>query len=552
MSSSLFITVSLALRLAAAAVDAPHPFSVHDLLAMERISEPRVSPDGRRVVFTLRTTDLEGNAGRTDLWLVDVDGTGLRRLTSHSAADSNPCWTPDGQAVMFLSTRSGSSQVWRILLDGGEAVQVTDLPLDVGNLLLSPDGKLMAFSLDVFPDLPDARSTRQRLDEQSKRKSSGRIYDRAFVRHWDSWKDERRSHLFVMPTAGQGEPAGVMGRMDADAPSKPFGGTEEIAFTPDSQELVFTARDVGVNEPWSTDFDLYRVPVDGSRPAVCLTEKNDAWDCCPSFSRDGKTLAYLATARPGYESDRFRIVLRSWPQGEDRVLTETWDRSPSAVCWSADGQWLYTSAANIGHNSLFAVDAVSGKARIVVRNGDVQSPLIAGPRIVCLRSSLKSPAELYSVSPDGSDLREITQINAQRLAAVRWGDYEQFSFAGHANEPVFALIVKPADFDPAQVPRRLSDPRRSPGLLRRYVSLSLEPAGLRRGRLRRRDGRLPRFDRLRPGLYRFHPWRLGRKAARGSAAGASSNVGSLPVDGRRSCRGAGGLVRRLHDQLDCG
>ena len=450
MSASVLLLISGWLCVGAAAAGPSHPFSVDDMLAMQRISDHQVSPDGRRIVFTLRTTDLEENAGRTDLWLVQADGSGLRRLTAHSAGDHNPRWTPDGREVLFLSSRSGSSQVWRIAVDGGEAAQVTRLPLDAANLILSPDGKQIAFTVEVFPDCRSLQQTKQRLDRQAERKSTGRIYDSVFVRHWDTWKDGRRSHLFVMPSTGKGEPVDVMRGMDADTPSKPFGGPEEFTFTPDGKQLVFTARDAGAKEPWSTDFDLYRVPVDGSARPVCLTERNAAWDCHPSFSPDGKTMAYLAMSRPGYESDRFRIVLLRRRDGKRRVLTRHWDRSPSAVCWSADGDYLYATAANLGQRSLFKVDATTGEVGLVVRDGYVGSPAVAGERIVYSLNHLKSPAELYSVRPDGTDPRAITRINAAQIAAARMGDYEQFSFKGHSEETVYAYVLKPVDFDPAR------------------------------------------------------------------------------------------------------
>ena len=238
-----------------------HPFSVHDMLAMDRISEPKVSPDGKWIVFVLRKTDLEADKGRTDLWLVGTDRTGLRQLTTHSDADSNPCWAPESKTVYFISTRSNSSQVWQIRIDGGEAQQITNEPLDAGNLIISPNGKYIAFTMEMFPDCNSPAETKKRLDEIEQRKAGGRIYDRIFVRHWDTWKDGRRSHLFVMPADG-GKARDVMQGMDADTPSKPFGGPEEITFTPDSKSVIFTARDVGPQEAWSTDFDLYLAPVD--------------------------------------------------------------------------------------------------------------------------------------------------------------------------------------------------------------------------------------------------------------------------------------------------
>ena len=149
----------------AAGLDQTHPFSIHDMLAMDRLSDPQVSPDGKWIVFVLRKTDIEENKGRNDLWLVDTNGTNLRRLTSHSANDLNPRWATDGGSVWFISTRSGSSQVWRIQMDGGEAEQITDEPLDVGNLLVSPDGKYIGFTMEVFPDCCTASGTKDRLDE---------------------------------------------------------------------------------------------------------------------------------------------------------------------------------------------------------------------------------------------------------------------------------------------------------------------------------------------------------------------------------------------------
>jgi dipeptidyl aminopeptidase/acylaminoacyl peptidase len=424
-----------------------HQFSVHDMLAIDRISSPQVSPDGKWVVFQLRKTDLEANKGQTDLWLVHTDGTGLRRLTSHPSGDTNPRCAPDGKSIWFLSDRSESSQVWRIRVDGGEAEQVTKQPLDVGNLVVSPDGKHIAFTMEVFPDCNTVQCTKDRLDAIKKSKASGRIYDRIFVRHWDTWKDGRRSHLFVMPSQG-GKPVDLMQGMDADTPSKPFGGPEEIAFTPEGGELVFTTRDVGRQEPWSTDFDLYVVPCDASKPPKCITERNRAWDTNPVFSPDGKTLAYLAMTRPGYESDRYRIVLRSWPDGRQRILMESWDRSPSSLCWSADSKTIYATAGNLGQRSLFAIDVAAGKVRTVVKNGYVNSPAVTGRRVIYGLDNLHSPVEIYSIKSDGSNARSITRINAEKIAAARMGDYEQFSFKGWNDERVYCYVVKPVDFDP--------------------------------------------------------------------------------------------------------
>ena len=424
-----------------------HPFSIHDMLAMDRISDSRVSPDGKWILFNVRETDLEANRGRTDIWLIGTDGKGLRRLTSHPAADFNARWSPCGKCVFFLSTRSGSSQVWRIKVDGGEAEQVTKLPLDIGNLIVSPAGEYLAVTMEVFPG-QSVEKTAEKLEAVAKRQATGRLYEKLFVRHWDTWSDGRRSHVFVVLKKG-GEARDLMAAMDADSPSKPFGGGEEIAFTSDGKGLVFTARDVGSEEAWSTDFDLYYVPVDGSAAPRCLTEANQAWDTTPVFSPDGKTLAYLAMARPRYEADCFRIVLKPWPEGQEHVLTEAWDRSVASLCWTPDGKMILATAPNKGQTSLFAVDVTSGKAETLVDQGTVNGFAPAGDGVVFERHNLKSPAEIYLIKPGGGE-QAITEINKSKVAAARMGDPEQFSFQGWNNETVYGYVVKPVDFDSAR------------------------------------------------------------------------------------------------------
>jgi dipeptidyl aminopeptidase/acylaminoacyl peptidase len=447
-----FLFAAVAAVFPAAAAE-PHPFTVQDLLAMDRISEPQPSPKGDRVVFVVRTTDMEANRGRTDLWMVNADGSGLLRLTTDPAADNNPRWAPDGSSLYFLSTRSGSSQVWRIPASGGDAVQVTNLPLDVANLTVSPDGSRLAFSLEVFVDCPTIACTKERVDQKGKTKASGQLYqgDAGFFRHWDTWSAGQRNHLFVMPIAGTGgEPVDVSRGLNADAPSRPFGGAEEFTFSPDGKTLVFAARDAGREEPWSTDFDLYQVPVDGSQPPRNLTDANPAWDTQPVFSPDGKTLAYLAMARPGFEADLFRIKLRDLSTGRERVLAEAWDRSPNEVLFSPDGRTLYATATDTGQTPLFAIDVASGKVTKLVGDGHVREPKVSGDRIVFGRDTLRSPTELYTARRDGSSLTQITRINQEKVAAAAMGEAEQFSFKGANNDTVYGWMTKPVGFQAGQ------------------------------------------------------------------------------------------------------
>jgi dipeptidyl aminopeptidase/acylaminoacyl peptidase len=424
-----------------------HPFTVHDMLAMDRISDPQLSPAGDRVAFVVRKTDLEQNKGRFDIWMVNTDGSGLRQLTTNPASDQNPRWDPDGRHLWFLSTRSGSSQVWKLPLEGGEAVQVTDLPLDVDAMVVAPDGKNLILAINVFPDCESLPCTKKRLDERKESKSTGVVYDQLLVRHWDTWEDGRYSHLFALPTASGKEPVDLMRGMEANCPSRPFGGTEEIGISPDGTTVVFSAKNVGRSAPWSTDFDLFAVPIDGSSAPRSLTEDNQAWDTAPTFSPDGRTLAYLAMSRPGFESDRFRVMLRPWPEGKAHELAPSWDRSPGSISWTQDGRYLLAAAENLGQASLFRIDASSGQVSTLQEQGTVSSALSAGNKVIFAMDDLQSPVELYSVNLDGTGTKAVTELNADKVAAAKMGAAEQFTFKGWNDETVYCYVVKPIDFD---------------------------------------------------------------------------------------------------------
>lgn len=440
-----------------------HPFSVHDMLAMDRISDPQVAPNGKHVVFVRRATDLEANKGVTDLQLIAMDGTGLRALTRDEYADAQPRWSSDGSAIYFLSARSGSMQVWRTDPLGLAFTQVTDEPLDVTSFALPRDMRNIAISMDVFPEATP-EDTRDRVEAIAAGKATGRVYDRLFVRHWDSWKDGRRSHLFVRPLSigeveepADQEDAGtdaasaridLMQRMHADCPTKPFGGPEDYTFTPDGTAVVFTAKDVGSAEAWSTNFDLYLVPIDGSKPPENLTLDNPAWDSNPVFSPDGQLIAYLAMQRAGYEADKREVLVSPWPMGRaTQVLTRNWFLSASSIEWAPDGNELYVTADHLGQHSLFGVSRRVSEPRVIVRDGSVGAARTAGERIVIALDHLQSPVEVYSVKRDGTDLKPITRINSTKIGAARMGDFEQFSFRGWNDEQVYAYVVKPVDFE---------------------------------------------------------------------------------------------------------
>ena len=425
-----------------------HPFSVHDLWRVQRVGDPALAPDGSRLVVTVRVADLEANKLRSDLWVIDADGGEPRRLTTHAAGSHSARFAPDGRSVFFLSSRSGSTQVWRLPLDGGEASRITDLPLGVGGFALSRDGASLVVALEVFPDAASLAETVERTAELAAGKASGRVYDKLMVRHWDTWADGRRSHLFVVPVAG-GPPVAVTPGMDADAPTRPFGGMEEVSFTPDGAGVVFCAHDRGREMAWTTDVSVFVASTAGGGDRRDLWPGHEALCTAPSFSPDGRTLAWLAMERPGFEADRLRIMVQAFPDGAPRALTEGWDRSPSALAWSPDGRTIVTVADNLGQRSLFALDVATGAVRTLVRDGFVGEVVAAAERVFFTRDHIEAPAELYSVRYDGTDLVQLTRFNAPLLERVRMGAPEQFTFAGWNDEEVHAHVVAPADFDPS-------------------------------------------------------------------------------------------------------
>ena len=434
--------------LVAQAAAATHPFSVHDMQAMQRISDPRPSPDGRWVAFTVATTDLAANVRRSDLYVVDIAGTSARAVTTHEANDTNPRWTPDGKHLYFLSARSGSQQVWRLALAGGEPEQITQEPLDVANLEVAADGRTLVFSMAVFPGATP-QETKARKDTKSPH--SGRVYDTLFIRHWDTWADGTRNHLFAFALPA-GPSRDLMPDMDADCPAKPFGGGNDFAIAPGGKNVVFAASDVGREEAWSTNFDLFEVALAGGAPPRKLTT-NPAWDGQPRFSPDGTWLAYLAMDRAGFEADRHHVRLRRADgSGEERRLDlrayagARGDRSADDFCWSHDARELYWVGQHLGNKALFATTVADGRTRVLIGRGSADSPrALANHRVVYGHHSLRGPTELHVVSARTRQApKAITRLNAARVAAARFGEPEQFSFTGAGGDSVYAWLVRPA------------------------------------------------------------------------------------------------------------
>ena len=439
--------VVLTSAMAGGANAAPHGLNAEEMVRLRRLSAPVLSPDGHRLAFVVRETDVADNRSHADIYVLDLTGShALVRMTRAAQSSRDPRWSAGGDALYFLSARSGSTQVWRLATNGGEAAQVTDLALDVESFEVSPRGDRLAVTMGVFRDCADLACSHDRLEHNAKQKTQARRYDRLFVRHWDTWSDGRRSVLYTVPLNANGQasgpPVSISGSLDGDVPGRPFGDETDYTFSPDGRTLVYSIRVAGRAEAWSTNFDLYETPATGGVP-VNLTADNPAWDAEPRYSPDGRTLAYRAMDRAGYEADRFHLVLRDIATGATRTLAGTWDRSVAAFRWTGDGTALVAQASDTGQEPLFRIDARSGAVRRLTEAGTVDGFDVRGDLVLYTQNDLSAPGDLYATSARGGVPHRLTRVNFEALAEVRFGATEQFSFAGHGGEAVHGYVVKP-------------------------------------------------------------------------------------------------------------
>ena len=434
---------------AAAPVPAPSAaIGLREFAMMDRVGDPRLSPDGRQVLYSVRSTDWDGNKGVSALWLADAAGAAPRKLAISAGGASSGRWAVDGQAIYFLSARGGSNQVWRTDRDGGAAVQVTSLPLDVSAFRIGPDGRSLILVLPVFVDCDTIQFTRDRIDADAQSPSTVQGYDRMPLRQFDHWNDGRRNHLFLQPLNGSGladgAPRDLMTGIDADTPSQPQGDESEFVISPDGATIVYSTQTQGAGEAFTNNSDLFRIPVSGGAP-VNLTSANAGPDGAPAFSPDGRHLAWLAAGRENVGGDQARVMVAEADGANPRVLTPDWDRGPGSLSWRSDGKALYATAADDGQLKLFEIDVRSGAIRTLVDQGSVAGVESRAGTLVYARETFTDPTQVW-IAPGRDAARQLTRHNADILARVDLPQAEPFTFAGWNDEPVSGWVFKPVGY----------------------------------------------------------------------------------------------------------
>lgn len=449
---ALFTIVALSLASVAAKERQPaRPFTIDDLLKIRRVSDPHLSPDGRWIAYAIADTDKAANKRTTQIYLISSDGGEPRAITNDKQSSHSPRWSPDGKRLAFVSARDGEPQIWTIEMaetGTGPLKKIGRISTGADGPVWSPDGKWIAFTSDVYPECASDDCNKQRAEKASASKVKAKIADRLLYRHWTTWKDGKRSHVFVVSTDG-GE-ARDLTPGNYDAPPFSLGGQTDYAFSPDSKELAF-ARNTDKDEARSTNGDMFTVPVAGGEPRR-ITADNPANDASPLYSPDGRYIAYRAQATPGFEADRWRLMLYDRKTGQSHSLTEQFDSSVESFTFSADGQRVYLTALDQGRQPIYELPLGGGPGKKLINedfNDDVQASA-DGKSLIFTRQTLAQPVEIYKANSIGAAVTQLTRTNDAILDDFNLKPAEEVSWEGAVGSRVYGFITKPANFTAAK------------------------------------------------------------------------------------------------------
>ncbi len=421
-----------------------HAFTFYDMIKMKRLSQLTVSPDGNYIAVCATSYKLD-NSHTRDIYLFDNVQHSIINVTSGAGSNFDPVFSPDGKTLYFLSTRTHKAQIYAFDLASQTTKQITDLPVSVSNLKLSPDGKFFVFSIATFADVQDLNKLADSLKKIDNRVANYKSFTELPIRHWATWEDHTWNHLFTMPVEG-GTPKDIMPGVEGNCPSKPFGGTEEFAISPDGRYIAYTTK-LGRDRMWTTNFDVYLYDTKTGK-AKNITSDNPAWDRVAFFSPDGKYLYYLAMKIPKYEADRFRIMRYDMKTGKVENLSENFQVNPRDILISDDGKKIYFTGDKEGRIRIFELDLANNKFSEIYGEHTNKSLNLVGDKLYFLQESFKSPAEIYSLSLDDKKLKKISHFNDKILENVKFGDVEEFWFTDRDGIKVQGWILKPVDFDP--------------------------------------------------------------------------------------------------------
>ncbi|OJV33103.1 MAG: peptidase S9 [Bacteroidia bacterium 43-41] len=413
------------------------------LYSFGRIGSVEVSPDKSKILYQVTYVDIKQNKTNPELFVMNADGSDKKQLTVTNARESNPQWISGGEKIAFLSDEGGTSQIWTMNSNGSGMKKITDVEEGINGFIFSPDNKKVLFiknvkvgetTKDKYPDLPEA---------------SGRVVDNLMYKHWDSWVEEV-PHTFVADFNGDELSNSIDLLQDEpyEAPMLPFGGIEQLAWSPDGKTVAYTSRKkTGKEYAVSTNSDIYFYDVESGK-TTNMTEGMMGYDVNPQFSPDGSKLAWQSMERDGYEADKNRLFVMDLASGNKTYVTENFDYNTDAFVWNTDNKTIYLVSCVEAKTQLFSADTESKLISPITKGKhDYASVAPGNGKLFAKRHSMSQPDEIYSVNLANGQATEISFENKHILEQLTMGETEERWITTTDGKQMLTWVVYPPDFD---------------------------------------------------------------------------------------------------------
>jgi len=454
MRTNVLLTAALFAAFASAGAQQKRALTFDDFSAVRAVSDPQPSPDGKLILYNVRTTDVPANKRASQTFVVPTGGGAPRAFPSPSVAATEARWSPDGKHIAYVA----SGQLWIADAGGANPRQITHLNGGATGPIWSPSGDRIAFTSAVYPECSTDACNAAKEKAASDNKVKAHIADQLMYRHWNAWDEGSRSHLFVT-LVDAGTPKDLIPGARYDVPPGPFGGSEGYAWSPDGRELAYTAKDQGRNDATTTDVNVYTISASGETPVV-ITAGNTGGDQNPVYSPDGRFIVYASQARAGFESDRWRLMAYDRTGKTSRELLPTWDRNVDAYVWAPDMSAIYVQTTDAGRDKLYRVAFERGTAGSSLLKATAPQLLVGdhnntgfalskdGRTVVWVRDATQFPAEVFAgdVAPASVAAHVVTHENDALVSKLALNPAEDFWFTGAAGVKVQGFLVKPPNW----------------------------------------------------------------------------------------------------------